>query len=190
MIMAVTAAPTRRRPIPLTLSTIGKVAFSDDPEKQIRFFQQKNLLATSKVCSCGTAMSMGRKGDITDKHIFRCPSCKTTKSIRSESFFSKSKMTLSQWLILLYWWVKEYPILKAAEEADVSDVSAIDVYQWLREVCSTALIQQPIILGGPGKVVQIDKSMFKHKPKVCKIKKIYYAMNIFFSASQRTSYKS
>ena len=44
-------------------------------------------------------------------------------------------MTLSQWLILLYWWVKEYPVLKAAEEADVSDVSAIDVYQWLREVC-------------------------------------------------------
>ena len=97
-------------------------------------------------------------------------------------------MTLSQWLILLYWWVKEYPVLKAAEEADVSDVSAIDVYQWLREVCSTALIQQPIILGGPGKVVQINESMFKHTPKVCRIKKIYYAMNIFFSASQRTSY--
>ena len=96
-------------------------------------------------------------------------------------------MTLSQWLILLYWWVKEYPVLKAAEEADVSDVSAIDVYQWLREVCSTALIQQPIILGGPVKVVQIDESMFKHKPEVCKIKN---AMNIFFSALQRTSYKS
>ena len=73
----------------------------------------------------------------------------------------------------------------------MSDVSAIDVYQWLREVCSTALIQQPIILVGPGKVVQIDESMFKHKPKVCRIKKIYYAMNIIiFSVSQRTSYKS
>ena len=63
------------------------------------------------------------------------------------------------------------------------------MYQWLREVCSTALIQQSIILGGPGKVVQIDESMFKNKPKVCRIKKTY-AMNIFFSASQRTSYKS
>ena len=41
-------------------------------------------------------------------------------------------MTLSQWLILLYWWVKEYPVLKAAEEAGVSEGSAIDVYQWLR----------------------------------------------------------
>ena len=52
--MAVAAAPTQRIPITLTLSTIGKVAFSDDPEKQIRFLQQRNLLATCKVCSCGT----------------------------------------------------------------------------------------------------------------------------------------
>ena len=89
--MAVAAAPTQRIPITLTLSTIGKVAFSDDPEKQIRFLQQKNLLATSKVCSCGTVMSMGRKGDITDGHIFRCPSCKTTKSIRSEIFLVRVK---------------------------------------------------------------------------------------------------
>ena len=41
MIMAVAAAPTRRRPIPLTLSTIGKVAFSDDPEKQYDFFNKR-----------------------------------------------------------------------------------------------------------------------------------------------------
>ena len=42
-----------------------------------------------------------------------------------------------------------------------------DVYQWLREVCTTRLIQDPpIVLGGPGKVVQIDESLFRHKPKV------------------------
>ena len=85
--MAVAAAPTQRIPITLTLSTIGKVAFSDDPEKQVRFLQQKNLLATSKVCSCGTAMSMGRKGDITDVPIFRCPSCKTTNQYALKVFF-------------------------------------------------------------------------------------------------------
>lgn len=45
-------------------------------------------------------------------------------------------------------------------------MSAINVYQWLREVCTTTLLQQPIKLGGQGVVVQIDELMFKHQPKV------------------------
>jgi len=43
--------------------------------------------------------------------------------------------------------------------------TAIDVYQWFREVCSMELIQTPIRLGSPGKVVEIDESLFRHKPK-------------------------
>ena len=55
---------------------------------------------------------------------------------------------------------------EAAVEAEIGRPAAIDIYQWLREVCSTKLIQSPVILGGPGKVVQIDESLFRHKPKV------------------------
>ena len=43
---------------------------------------------------------------------------------------------------------------------------AIDIYQWLREVCTAKLLQTQIILGGPGMVVQFDESLFRHKPKV------------------------
>ena len=46
-----------------------------------------------------------------------------------------------------------------AECAKVALNTAVDVYQWLREVCSTRLIND-------GVVVQIDESLFKHKPKV------------------------
>jgi len=52
------------------------------------------------------------------------------------------------------------------EEADVDRHTAIDIYQWLREVCSTKLLSNPIILGGPGVVVQIDEFLFWHTPKV------------------------
>ena len=41
-----------------------------------------------------------------------------------------------------------------------------DVYRWLREVCSTKLLQSPIVLGGPGVIVQIDESLFRHEVKV------------------------
>ena len=47
----------------------------------------------------------------------------------------------------------------------MSERSAIHVYQWFRDVCSTWLLAQPIRLGGPGVVVQIDESLYRHNPK-------------------------
>ena len=55
----------------------------------------------------------------------------------------------------------------AVLESHLSEKTCIDMYQWLREVCSQKLIQTQITLGGPGIVVQIDESLFRHKPKVC-----------------------
>ena len=60
-------------------------------------------------------------------------------------------------------WAREYPVTDAAEEAEISFRVAVDIYQWLREVCTNKLLQAPIMLGGPGVVVQIDESL---KPKV------------------------
>ena len=60
------------------------------------------------------------------------------------------------------------PVTTACKEAEVAIMTAIDVYQWLREVCSTKLLATPIKLGGPGAVIQADESLFYHKPKVHK----------------------
>ena len=87
-------------------------------------------------------------------------------SVREGSFFTKLRLTLQQWLLLLHWWMQEYPSGDAAEEAKVNVDTSGAVYQWLREVCSTKLLATPIKLGGVGTVVQIDESLFRHKPKV------------------------
>ena len=64
-------------------------------------------------------------------------------------------------------WVQQYPVRDAHEEAEVGEHTAIDVYQWLWEVCSQTLLNgPPVILGGPQKIVQIDESLFRYKPKV------------------------
>ena len=63
--------------------------------------------------------------------------------------------------------VRQYPVSDAYEEAEVGEHTAIDIYQWLREVGSQTLLNDPpIVLGGPNIVVQIDESLFRHKPKV------------------------
>ena len=59
------------------------------------------------------------KEDISDGLIFHCGTCKTTKLLRAGSFFSKSKITLQKWMVVDYWWVRDYPVSDAAEEAHV-----------------------------------------------------------------------
>ena len=83
-----------------------------------------------------------------------------------EVFFSKSRLSLQKWLLLIHFWVKEYPVKDAASDIEVDKNTAVDVYRWLREVCSTKLLATPIILGGPGVIVQVDESLYRHKPKV------------------------
>ena len=99
----------------------------------------------------------------SDGVCWYCTACKTTKSIRC---FSKSKLKLRQWFLLILWCAREYPVCAAATEVEVTEATSCQVYQWLREVCSTTLLQTHIVLGGPGVIVQIDESQFRHKPKV------------------------
>ena len=102
----------------------------------------------------------------SDGVCWGCPTCKTTMSIGQGSFFSKSKVALRLWMVAMWWWVREYPVGMMAEEVQIREDTACNIYQWLREVCSTALIQTPMILGGPGVIVEIDESQFKHKPMI------------------------
>ena len=89
-----------------------------------------------------------------------------SKSIREGSFFSKSRLSLQKWLLLIYLWARDYPVKDVAQEAEIDKNTGCDVMNWFREVCSTKLITTDINLGGPGKTVQIDESLFRHKPKV------------------------
>ena len=46
--------------------------------------------------------------------------------------------------------------------------TAVQAYQYFRDICSWQLLNNdvPLMLGGPGVVVHIDKSLFSHKSKV------------------------
>lgn len=72
--------------------------------------------------------------DVSDGISWWCRQCKGRKSIRTNSFFSKSRMTLQQWMIGMYWWARQYPVGDMEKEAEMEKGTAIDLYQWLREV--------------------------------------------------------
>lgn len=52
-----------------------------------------------------------------------CRICKTTKSIRAGSFFSKSQLPLQKVLIAILWWSREYPVCQMAQEAEIGEDS-------------------------------------------------------------------
>ena len=151
----------------MSLLELGPIAFSGTPAI-MAFLQSKHVLASQQQCTCGTMMTLQDRSDISDGCRWRCTDCKKAVSIRNRSFFSKSKIPLQKWLLLMHWWSRQYPVKDAAEETGVSEPTAIQVYAWLRDVCSYRLctVYPPIMLGGQGVVVAIDESLFSHKPKV------------------------
>ena len=77
-------------------------------------------------------------------------------------------MPLNMWMFLMYLRSMYVGVCTAALQAEVTEKTAVDVYQFLRDVCSTRLLSDgPALLGGDVVVVQIDESLFVHKVKVC-----------------------
>ena len=150
----------------MSLFELGPIIFGPS-EDLVSWLRRKGLLSSSSNCArCAVPMVEGRRQDVSDGLVWRCRQCKGTKSIREGSFFSKSKLPLRKWVLLMHFWVRQYPVTDAGEECEVDKNSAYNVYRWFREVCSTKLLQTSIALGGPGSVVQVDESLFRHKPKV------------------------
>jgi len=87
-----------------------------------------------------------------------CRQCKGHKPIREGSFFSKSKLTSQKWLFLPVLWAKDTPVTDTIDGAEIDTHTGVDIYQWLWEVCTTKLLQTPIILGGPRTNVQFVSS--------------------------------
>ena len=48
----------------------------------------------------------------------------------------------------MYWWVRQYPVSDAAQEAEVQERTAIQVYQYLRDICSWRLVNLDAPLSG------------------------------------------
>ena len=97
---------------------------------------------------CNIPMAERPRRDISEGYSWWCRQCKKRKSIQHGSFFSKSKMTLQKWLLMLHLWALDCPVTDAMDQVEIDSRTAVDIHQWLREICTTKLLQAPIILGG------------------------------------------
>ena len=65
----------------------------------------------------------------------------------------------------MYLWATKASNKQTQLQTGLSNHTIIDAFACLREICGRYLQENPIQLGGPGIIVQVDESQFSHKPK-------------------------
>ncbi|KAL5502706.1 hypothetical protein EMCRGX_G009521 [Ephydatia muelleri] len=118
------------------------------------------LLPSSKTCSCGRAMNVVKRKSSLEERGWRCPRkrCLKEVALRKETFFDGSHLEILQVLRLLQQWSTKTPLGKAQDEVQVASATAVDWYNFIRDICIQYFIDHPAVIGGPGKDVEIDES--------------------------------
>uniref|UniRef100_A0A0L8FNR6 ISXO2-like transposase domain-containing protein n=1 Tax=Octopus bimaculoides TaxID=37653 RepID=A0A0L8FNR6_OCTBM len=109
-------------------------------------------------------MTLETSARSVDGFVCRCGNCKKNISKRTKTFMEKSKLSLQKIFHIVFHFVFEAPISIAALYTGVDNKTAIQWYEFCREVCSGKMLRDKAPLGGPGHEVEIDESkLFKYK---------------------------
>ena len=95
----------------MSLLDVGSVIFGGTPAI-IAFLRANGLLSP---LPCGTVMREVPRKDVTNCVLWWCPQCKKQKSIRENSFFTKSRLPLQKWLVAINQWTWEAPVSQACQ---------------------------------------------------------------------------
>ena len=105
--------------------------------------------------------------------------CNSTRSVRTNSWFFKSKLSISEVLLYTYIWWSKIPQIHAKKEFGFSSRTVVDWANFCREVAIDAVFKHSEKIGGPGSVVEIDESKFgKRKFPIIKFI-LYHAVYLF-----------
>ncbi|KCZ76021.1 hypothetical protein H311_02990, partial [Anncaliia algerae PRA109] len=134
----------------------------------INYFRSKNILNSTERCDfCDIRMKQVVANRIMDKFVWKClhKTClkyKTTKSIRSNSFLAKYRISLQQCLSLLYKFFKDNSVSEVSKENEINLKTVIKFFDEIRGIIKTFYNGLDLRLGGENIIVQIDESMFCH----------------------------
>ena len=144
-----------------------------DSSTIINWMKNEELLRKELFCmDCGGEMMWARRVRCIDNYAWKCTtkSCKKRDhyvSIRKDSFFYHSKLSLQNWIEAMFYWCVGLSVTQVTELMNLSRVTVIDVFNFFRKICCKHFEMHPIRLGGAGKRVEINESCFSLslKPK-------------------------
>ena len=135
-------------------------------ESTIDFCRRKNLLSSSYTCCNRQCGQVGNK-ERSDGMEYKCYSCGKRYSLRTGSFFFNSRLTLVKLVTIIYFFARNLSptVGKGMVMGDINISSITTWYIYLRQICTTYVTNNPVKLGGPGKVVQMDETCWGRKRK-------------------------
>ena len=125
-----------------------------------QFLVNQSCLARQPRCRCGGDMELKERKRQLDLVWWRCVDCRTWRSIRKDSFFEHSHLSLMQWSLILFHWSTKTPSQQIQTLTGLSEKTIIKVLSGIRTICSIKIGQDNIRLGGPGIIIEIDESKF------------------------------
>ena len=135
-------------------------------EDAIQFLRDRGILrSVPPLCpTCQeqmTEVKSGRKRESGGAEmVWRCPKHKSQKlSIKHKSFLEKARIPPRKFVLFSYLWAVGAAHHIQAKMCGLSGPTVVDWNNFLRDVCSRCLLDNPITLGGPGKVVEIGASI-------------------------------
>lgn len=134
--------------------------FSDD-STIVAKLRTHGLLADRFLCPICMSPMLDLTVDKTDGLIFACNkrSCRQRKSIRVNSFFEQSKMSLYNCLLFIHLFSKNYPQKLIIDDFPFSNKTAVDWSKFCRELCVCHFESNMAVIGGEGSTVEIDETM-------------------------------
>ena len=126
-------------------------------EACLRWLATYGLVLNERTCDfCERPMCF-----LMQRMKWRCVVCFRDVGARKGSFFEKNRLlSLTTVVKLLYWWTKNDCQETVSKEVGVSRMTVIGVFGFCRSVCVRVMEAHPPDLGGPGKVVEVDESVF------------------------------
>ena len=149
---------------------LAPVIVGADPCAVLDYYFANDLLAPHKSCpTCFADMKLVPRAQLSDRFAWYCKNfqcgSRSYHSVRADSFFARSRVPLQKYIHMVYLWAQNLPVKTAAETLGVSRQCVQQHFLFLREVRSAHLLKDPVALGGANVIVQIDESLFRHKPK-------------------------
>lgn len=150
---------------------VRNLVTTQDITENINYLRQRGVLLFSIEClSCSLSMRQVKRKEAPDSYAFRCCNSSCTKfqnyrSIRSNSFLENFKISLSDFIYVVYLYSRENT---RDNINDITGISLSIIYKIIKKIrirIENYFILNPIILGGSNVIIQIDESKFNFNVK-------------------------
>lgn len=147
----------------MDLVDITEITASTD--NTINWLRANTLLKANHLCCENECYEV--KSKTRDGREYKCDICKKRYSLRTDSFFYNVHINLRYLLLLTYLFAQKCSVGMAAKFLG-QKCSPRFIAMWfdkLRDIMTVHLLQNPIQLGGPDSVVEIDETALGRKQK-------------------------